>query len=1145
MNLEKIARSKCNFIMRICLSVFLVFILAHSFANSMQDTLYLSLKGKKLTIAEIFKTLRQQTGLIVFYNNGLLNDQERMDIDLEHAEVRELMDYVTKGKELTYQIKDRFILLQKKTLNKTSSSASSAGSGQPEIIEAPIDFVVTGVVKNENGEALAGVSVNLKGTQLGTTTGANGAYALTLPDGSGTLVFSYVGYVEKELPVSARTKIDVVLSASDAAMDQVVVIGYGTARKRDLTGSVSQVNANKLANETPRSVQNILRGNIAGLNIGFSASAKGGGSLQVRGRKSLNAEGSPLVVMDGVIYYGSLDDINPADIETIDVLKDASSAAVFGAKAANGVVMVTTKRGRTSKPSINVGANVGAATMEVNQPVYSAEGYLSFREDVMKSTNENARPYEYSDPRKLPSNISTQDWLAYTAASGDPVTVWLQRLNMKQVEIDNYLNGKSIDWYDQVFKTGLQQDYNISLSSSKNDLSYYFSLGYRNDEAVVIDDQFSALRSRLKLEGNVTSFLKVGINTQFSDRDESSVPVSWTSMQTASPWGSMYSDDGKTLRLSPQDDPAVTSNPLIAKTYTNRLQKYTDLTSTLYANVKLPLGITYQLNFSPRFLWYRYYNHQSSLHPTWALQGGLAQRKQSQEYSWQIDNLLKWQKTFNDHYFDVTLLANAEKFQFWSDSIGNQGFAPSDQLGFHNIGTGINAIVKSNDEYSTGDALMGRLFYSFKNRYLLTLSARRDGYSAFGQKHPRATFPSVAVGWVFTDESFHLPNWLSYGKLRFSYGINGNRDIGRYVALSQLTSGNYLHANPTSGAVIPVTTLEVASMSNPDLRWEKTESYNAGLDFSFLDRKIGGSIDLYNMSSSDLLVLRSLPRLVGYNSVITNLGEVQNRGFELSLNADILNRDNFSWRTFFNLSYNKNKILSLYGDMVDIKDGSGNVTGQKEADDITNKWFIGHAIDEIWDIKVLGVYQANEAADAARYGVKPGDFKLQDVNDDGKYTDADRQFLGNATPKFRGSWRNEFTLFNDIDISFMMYSYWGHKGTFNEAKSLGNGYLDRTNYYTLPYWTAENPLNDYARLSSSEGGATYNVYRSRSFLRLDNISIAYRLPQRLLDRARIQQMRVFVNSRNVGFLASQHLFWDPEYAGPTPRIFTFGINLTL
>jgi len=429
MSLKKSAGSRCNFIMRICLSIFFVFMLAHSFANSMQDSLYLSLKGKKLTIAEIFKTLRQQTGLIVFYNNGLLNDQERMDVDLEHAEVRELMDYVTRGKELTYQIKDRFILLQKKTLNKSASNAAAARSGQSETIEAPVEFVVTGVVKNENGEALVGVSVNLKGTQLGTTTGANGAYMLTLPDGTGTLVFSYVGYVEKEQPVNARSKIDIVLSASDASLDQVVVIGYGTARKRDLTGAVSQVNATKLANETPRSVQNILRGNIAGLNIGFSASAKGGGSLQVRGRKSLkvrgrkslNAEGSPLVVMDGVIYYGSLDDINPADIETIDVLKDASSAAVFGAKAANGVVMVTTKRGRTSKPSINVGANIGAATMEVNQPVYSAEGYLSFREDVMKSVNENARPYEYSDPRQLPANISTEDWLAYTAASGEHI----------------------------------------------------------------------------------------------------------------------------------------------------------------------------------------------------------------------------------------------------------------------------------------------------------------------------------------------------------------------------------------------------------------------------------------------------------------------------------------------------------------------------------------------------------------------------------------------------------------------------------------------------------------------------------------------------------------------------------------------------
>ncbi|MFT3948404.1 MAG: SusC/RagA family TonB-linked outer membrane protein [Agriterribacter sp.] len=1008
--------------------------------------------------------------------------------------------------------------------------------------------VVSGIVRSGiDNEPLQGVTVHVMGTNRSVVTDGKGYYQLNGVTPADTLSFSFINYTSLLQPVGKQTQINVTLSPSGSLLDQVVVIGYGTQKKKDLTGSVSSVNVVKLENEHPQNIQDILRGNAAGLNIGFDASAQGSsGSLEVRGRKSLNASGTPLIVLNGVIYYGSLSDINPSDILSVDVLKDASSAAVYGAKAANGVILITTKKGEGGKPLINFNATVGVSGLEVNQPILSAQGYLNWREDVMKATHANAMPYEYSDPRTLPSNISTDEWLAYDASSGDPVTVWLGRLGLRPIEVTNYKAGKSINWYDEVFRNGLQQDYNLNISNKKNDVSYYWSVGYTNKEGVIVGDKFSTIRSRLNLEAKLTSFLKIGLNTQFSDRDESQVPVSWGQMINVSPWGSMYTDDSTTLRLSPQDDEPVATNPLIDRAYTERLQKYDNLVSSIYANVNLPFGISYQLNFSPEFGWQKYFNHQSSQHPGWALQGGVATRTQQQVYRWQLDNLITWDHTFNQiHKVTVTLLANAEKYQSWQNTIINNGFSPTDDLGYHNIGSGINPVISSTDVYSTGDALMGRVFYSLKSRYLLTTSIRRDGYSAFGQKHPRATFPSVALGWVFTNESFFKSEWLVYGKLRLSYGINGNRDIGQYEALSQLSSGVYEHVE-SDGVVTPVTTLQIVTMSNPDLKWERTKAYNVGLDFTLMKEILSGSIDVYKMSTTDLLVKRSLPPIIGFSSVMANLGEVQNRGLEVTLNSKNIDLNNFSWRSSLNFSLNRNKIAHLYGDMEDILDADGKVIGQRELDDATNKWFIGHAIDAIWDMSVLGVYQAGDEDEAGKYGVNPGDFKLQDVDNDGKLTNTDRQFLGYTTPRFRWFFRNEFTFFKNINFSFLLYSYWGQKGTFNEAKNAASTrYLDRQSSYDLPYWTPENPTNDYARLSSSNGSTTYDVYRDKSFIRFDNIAASYSLPKALINRIKIQDMKVFFNIKNVYFYSPGTFLWDPENAGPTPRTTTLGINLTL
>jgi len=484
----------------------------------------------------------------------------------------------------------------------------------------------------------------------------------------------------------------------------------------------------------------------------------------------------------------------------------------------------------------------------------------------------------------------------------------------------------------------------------------------------------------------------------------------------------------------------------------------------------------------------------------------------------------------------------------------NEGFDPNDNLSYHNIGSGIKPVISSNDEVSTGDALMARVNYSFRDRYLFTGSIRRDGYSAFGLLNPRATFPAAAVGWVFSKENFISSDWLSYGKLRLSYGINGNRDIGRYLALSDLNTGKYQYVK-ADGTVLLVSQLYVGRLQNEALKWEKTTSLNLGLDFSIFRDRFGGSIDLYKKSTSDLLIDRALPDVTGFDNILSNLGGVENKGIELTFNSLNLNTKNFSWRSMATFTLNRNKITGLYGP-VDLLDPNGKVIGQVERDDTAARRFIGHDIDQIWDLNVLGVWQVGDSAEARKFGVSPGDFRIEDVNGDGKLSDADRQFLGYRTPRYQWTLRNEFTILKNFDFSFMLYAYWGMKSPFNQAKN-NSGFQDRQNSYIFEYWKPENPINDHARLASNNGSSGFTVYRDRSFIRLSTVALAYTLPFDLVQKARLQSLKIYLNVANAGIYQPHWTFWDAEYRGvsrnggenttviPPPRYFSLGINITL
>lgn len=1028
-------------------------------------------------------------------------------------------------------------LVNKESNKRTNESLSSRTIQQT-------GRTITGKIIDSFGQPLPGVTVVIKGTTQGTMSDSNGSYTLTNISDDVILIFSFVGMRTQEVLVGNQININVAMEEEAIGLEEVVAIGYGTMRKRDLTGSVGSLKNTDIENEAPKNLQDMLRSNIAGLNVGLTTTAKGGGGFEIRGQRTLKASASPLIVLDGVIYNGSFDDINPNDVESVDVLKDASSAAVYGAKSANGVIIINTKTGKAAKPTIGIDITTGFATLLRSEDVYSPTEFLGWRTDVMYSINRSAKPYMYNDPRTLPNDISLDEWMRYDSSQGDEINTWLRRIGLSDVEISNYKSGKSTDWKDMVFRSGLEQNYNINLSGKSDLLTYYWSLGYTNNEGVIEFDDYSVYRSRLRLEAKVTNFLSVGLNTLFSIRDESGYPAQWDMYDNISPWGQPTLEDGS-YKIYPTDDGVAARHPLINNFYVDRNYKYKSMDNVIFFKVKLPFNISYELNYSPRLTNTEQFQSESSKHPEWSRFGGRASRNTSNSFSWQIDNLIKWEKTWNDiHRVDVTLLANAEKSQYWSQNITNTGFVPSDVLGYHDIGSGTSPITSSNDTYSTGDAYMARLFYSYKSKYLLTGTVRRDGYSAFGVENPRATFPSAALAWVFTEEPFFKSINLDYGKLRLSWGANGNRAIGIYDALSSMSNGMITYVSST-GAVYQDSYLNASRMGNRLLKWEKTNSYNLGLDLSFLNNNLNTSIEIYSMFTKDLLINRSLPNMTGYSSVADNLGQINNKGFELTINSRNLSRNNFEWNTTFNFSLNRNKIVSLYGNMIDVLDEKGNIIGQKEADDIGNKWFIGHAIDEIWDYKQMGVWAIGEEEEAAKYKLAPGDFKLNDVNSDYKFSNEDKDFIGYRQPRFRWSMNNSFKIFKNIDFSFSIYSYWGHKSVFNEAKHNPTMTLDRFNSFKFPYWTPENPRDDFARLNSNMAGVAYDVWWDQSFIRLDNISLGYNFSKPIIQPIGIQDMRVYVTARNVAVWTKKFRFWDPEYKGPTPSYITLGARLTL
>ena len=1067
-----------------------------------------TLSQKDVKLEKVFREIRKQTGYVFFYDARVLQGAKSVSIDVKDASVEEALKETLQGQPLDFSIEQKTVtIVQKPVISKPIV----------DILPAVPLNIITGTVKDEKGNPLAGVSVIIKGTKKGTSTKADGSFTIDANAGD-ILEFTRIGYKKKSIKVGQDKIMNVVMELNVLLGDEVIVVGYGTQKKSDLTGSVARANIGAFADQPNISIMQSLQGTVAGLNVGAVTAAGSEPSVTIRGRNTLSGATSPLIVLDGVIYHGSLIDINSIDVQSVDVLKDASAEAIYGSQAANGVLLITTKNGKQAKKP-NITFSTYYATSEPSHEFHPLDrnGYI-------------AKTYNmYWKDALLPPDYINRN------PAFDPSTTWTQD-QIKQ----GYADGTNTNWLDLVTQRAFIYNANVSISGNADGTSYFLSAGYTDQDTWVKNDKYKKINIRGNFERVVSSWLTIGMNTFISSGDYSGVAADLRNGMTFSPLVKPYNSDG-TLNLYPQGNDR---NPL-AVLKIDDLDRRLNLFGNFFAKFQVPYikGLSYKINYSTNYQTRR----ASQFDPYGFNATGSAFKDNSLEQDQSIDNLVSYEKKINNrNSINVTLLYGYEK-RYGDETDASSGEFLNQTLGYNSLESGnVDKQQTSSSawmEYSLYQ--MGRVNYKFDDKYLTTLTVRRDGFSGFGSNKKFGIFPSAAFAWVASKEKFiaeTLP-WANQLKVRLSYGSSGNRTVGRYQTLAQVSSG-YQYVFGDGGA--PTYGQSISSLANNDLGWETTTGLNVGLDFGILGNRISGSIDYYSTNTKNILFNVSIPVMNGFSSVNSNIGKVANRGLEITLNSINIQRKDFEWRTALNFSRNNNRIVTILG-RDDNHDG-------KEDDLISNGLFIGKSIGTIYDYVIGGKYQIGDNIPS---GYHEGLYILKDLNKDSIITAAnDRQIIGHTEPAYSFSIYNEFN-YKSWHLSVFLNSVQGGKnnylGSINaKDQEFGWQYYTMATFNTVKefnYWTPANPNGEYSSLLYGDP-IDPGIYRSRSFIRLQDVNLSYDIPQSILKKYSINKLNVFLSGQNLHTWTK----WkglDPETgvgfqlgAFPVMRSYSFGINLT-
>ncbi|UII27297.1 TonB-dependent receptor [Fulvivirga maritima] len=959
---------------------------------------------------------------------------------------------------------------------------------------------ITGtVLSGDGGEPLPGVAVMVKGTSSGTVTDIDGEYTIKAGPND-VLIYSFVGYATHEIAVGSKTKIDVELTEDITALQEVVVVGYGKQKKTDVTGSLVSVDAAKIS-EVPAATgaSSALQGRIAGVQISQTSSRPGSDpQIRIRGNRSLGSGdlNSPLIVVDGIPFSGSLNDINPTDIESFNVLKDASATAIYGSRGANGVILITTKRGRVG---------------ELN---FSYNGYAGVTQALGKYDLMNGEEFARL---KL-----------YTDA------------NFTEAELQSLQEARSTDWQDLMIKDGYIQNHNLSVIGGSENTQFAVSTGYFKQTTVFPGQSFKRYNLKLSLDQRVNDWLKVGISTLNSISYRKGEGVSpMFNILTLSPLYNAYNEDGEVEETPAEGslDPNLV-NPLTLyrdgawEEDRRRIRTF----NTAYLEVNLPVeGLSYKLNAGLDYRQDEYGRFFSEVTPMQNIDNGnAASISNSDTWGYTIENLILYERSFGEHSFKFTGLYSVQEEEYNSSGVNAVGVLAND-LQYYNLSLAANNVIPGSAYNYTRwglSSFMARLNYNFNDRYVATVTVRRDGSSRLADGNEWFTYPGFAVGWNIHNESFLSENdFLSNLRLRVGYGRTSNQAVAPYSSIGKLDQIRYNFGNE-GGAI----GFYVSNLANTDLTWEFTNSFNVGLDFGLLTNRITGSIDYYQNRTDGVLQEVQLPITSGITGSFTqNVGETKGEGIEMMISGEAIEALN---RNEFGLGFDVN-FTSYSTEIVKLTEGRDSNPDRA--------WFVGEPINVLYDYEKVGIWQLDEADEAAQYGDAPGDIKVKDQDGDDDIDDEDRTILGQLDPK----WSFGFTArasFKGFDLSVVTFGMFGHEivSSLYQMNSSNpvNSLEGRRNGPDVDYWTEDNPTNEFSRpgRNTVRYGSTTG-YFSGDFVKIRSINLGYQLPNDLLDKVGLKSARVYFSASNP-FKAffSDYVDYgglDPE---PTSRGVTNGIT---
>jgi TonB-linked SusC/RagA family outer membrane protein len=1078
--------------------ILLVFILSvNAYGNPVraQDAL-----NKKVSIKAVNEEFRkvlielQKLGNVKFvYSSNFVPVSKKISLQADNRKLSDVLDSMLIPLHLRYEVDFKNIISLHPSHQQTNGSKTTNGVSSELFQTALPKRTITGKVLNADGSPLSGASVIIKGGTKGTTTDADGNFTIIIAD-KDVLLVSFAGFISQQI-TTKEAEVLIKLIPQLQNLEDVVVVGYGTQKKKDITGSVVSVPKDRLENLPNTNFQQALQGAMPGIRVTTNSNgAEGNGSsILIRGRNSITAGTGPFIILDGIPYTGGMSEINPNDLESIDVLKDASAAAIYGAKAAGGVIILTTKQGKRGKTAIVYDALVG------QQIIANKPNLLS-----------GAEFYEFKKNRaNVPGAMTPSEEAVYTA-------------------------GNWVDWYDLATRKGSRNQHSISISGASEKSKHYFNATYLNVNGIAKNDRFNRYSLRSNVEYKVAKGISVGSNALITIIDRGGLAADFSGQNGANfmnPLTTPYNEDGSIKPYAwPENN--VAGNPLSNLVVKNEDKAYRIL---LANNIKIEIpfikGLSYKFNTGVEVdntVRRTYYGRNSR---TGLENGGQAINFNAIQRNFTIENIINYNRDFKQHSIGITALYSAQSEDGDRDQLTGIGFS-SDVLTNYQMNQASLLSVPASTSGTTYKrntlSQMLRLNYGYLSKYLITLTARRDGFSSFGTGTKYGIFPAAAIGWNLSKENwiqqFSVINAL---KLRVSYGLNGNSSVPAYAALANFRARNYV-----TGSMTPIILAGniPATLANDILGWESSKVFNVGLDFSILKDHISGSIEFYDKSSKDLILRRSISPVHGFNSITQNIGKVANNGLEISLNTANITKKNFSWTSNMNISFNNNKIVDLYGD---------------GKDDINNQWFIGQPININYGYRYDGIFQTGDDL-SQQPGAQAGYVKIVDVNKDKVIDVNDRTIIGSSDPKV--IWGINNTLkYKNVTLNIFVH---GVGNIVKENPLEQDAVFSNVSRNTTKknWWTATNPSTTHWANDANANRLGVNIYEDASFIRLKDITLGYDLPQGLLKKYQLAKLKVFVSARNLATI-TQYKGLDPEISNqldiPLQREYSLGINLGL